>query len=80
MTTVSLPRTGTGTVDDPWYALNVQLTETDGNVFSLIARVRAALRRSYVADDEIKAFVDQVTGCDSYHDALHTMSCWVHVS
>ena len=49
--------------------ITVQLTGTDGNIFCVIAKVRAALRQNG-RSDLIKEFTDYITSSSSYEEAL----------
>lgn len=65
----------------------VQLTGTDGNVFSIIGRVRVALRR-YVREQGLgvheaniraEQFTKEITESESYDEALIVVMRWVTV-
>ena len=49
--------------------ISVQLTGTDGNIFCVIAKVRAALRQNG-RFDLIQEFTDYITSSSSYEEAL----------
>ena len=49
--------------------ITVQLTDTDGNIFCVIAKVREALRRNG-RSDLIQEFTDYITNSSSYEEAL----------
>ena len=49
--------------------ISVQLTGTDGNIFCMIAKVRAALRQNGRSDLG-KEFTDYITSSSSYEEAL----------
>ena len=49
--------------------ISVQLTGTDGNIFNIISKVRAALRRNG-RSDLVKEFTDYITSSSSYEEAL----------
>ena len=49
--------------------ITVQLTGTDGNIFCVIAKVRAALRQNG-RSDLIQEFTDYITSSRSYEEAL----------
>jgi hypothetical protein len=57
--------------------ITIQLTGLDGNVFSIIARVRSAMRKAGELDSFDK-FYDEVTSGDYYH-ALATVAKWFTV-
>ena len=58
--------------------ISVQLTGTDGNIFCVIAKVRAALRQNG-RSDLIKEFTDYITSSSPYEDALCRMMEYVIV-
>lgn len=58
--------------------ITVQLTGEDGNAFSIIGRVRKAMRRHDVTEDELKKFSDEATAGD-YVNLLQTCMKWVNV-
>ena len=49
--------------------ITVQLTDTDGNIFCVIAKVREALRRNG-RSDLIQEFIDYIINSSSYEEAL----------
>jgi|OpeIllAssembly_1097287.scaffolds.fasta_scaffold1696219_3 hypothetical protein len=59
--------------------ITVKLIGEDGNIFSIMGRVREALIDGGASDAEIKAFLLEVVGCDSYDEALRTVVRWVNV-
>ena len=59
--------------------IQVQLSGEDGNAFAIIGRVRKALRRADVANDEIDAFTAEATSGD-YDHVIQTAMAWVDVS
>ena len=52
--------------------VRVRLIGTDGNAFSVLGKVRQALRRNGESDEFIKAFTDKATSGD-YHHLLATV-------
>jgi hypothetical protein len=60
--------------------VHVQLTGEDGNVFSIIGRVRQALRCAGATEDDLKAFTDEVMAAGAYDNVLQTVMRWVDVS
>lgn len=58
--------------------VNVKLTGRDGNAFSILGRVRGALRSADVPEDEVARFVREATSGD-YEDLLVTVMRWVDV-
>jgi hypothetical protein len=70
---------GEGTVNSPWYDLDVQLTGGDGNAFAILGGVQKALRRAGVPAKEISRFQEEATSGD-YDHLLQTAMCWVNVS
>lgn len=59
--------------------VKVQLSEQDGNAFSIIGRVCRALRKSGVSDAEVQEFTNEATSGD-YDHLLQTAMKWVDVS
>lgn len=59
--------------------ITVELSGYDGNVFSLAARVTAALKRAGHRD-QVPAFMAELTSAASYDAALRVMMAWVQVS
>lgn len=59
--------------------VHVQLSGTDGNAFSILGRVVAALRNAGVAKEEIDAFRNEAISGD-YDNLLATCVKWVDVS
>jgi hypothetical protein len=58
--------------------IEVELVGTDGNAFSIIGKVSAALRRSGEATEaEVEEFVDEATSGD-YDNLLRTCLLWVN--
>lgn len=74
-------------ITEPKYGIVVQLSGMDGNVFSIIGRVRKELRRNGVSDEVIGEFTDEVIGefinecnkADSYDVVLRIVMNWVVV-
>lgn len=65
------------TSPEPKYPdVEVQLTGEDGNVFFIIGRVCAALKRADVSEAEIEAYTNECTSGD-YDHALRTTMRWV---
>lgn len=52
--------------------IHVQLTGEDGNAFSIIARVQAAMRRPGIPKDEIDRFRDEAMS-GNYNHVLQTV-------
>lgn len=59
--------------------VEVQLTGTDSNAFSIIGAVTQALRRHGVDRDEINKFRDEAMSGD-YNNVLSTAMKWVDVA
>lgn len=59
--------------------ITVQLTGEDGNVFSIIGRVRRSLQRAGVSEADVTAFTNEVMASHSYDEALQTVMRWVNV-
>lgn len=58
--------------------ITVRLVGEDGNAFAIIGRVKQALRRAGVSQDEIKAFREEAMSGD-YDNVLATCMRWVEV-
>lgn len=58
--------------------IEVQLSGENGNAFSIIARVRRALRDNGVSSDEVNTYVDEALR-GSYEDLLVITMKWVTV-
>ena len=58
--------------------VNVQLSEEDGNAFMILERVKSAMKKSGVNEDECKEFMDDATSED-YDHLLQTCAKWVTV-
>ena len=58
--------------------VTVQLTGEDGNAFFIIGRIRQALRRHGVPQEEIEEFCEEAMSGD-YNHVLNTAMRWVEV-
>ncbi len=58
--------------------VTVNLSETDGNAFFIIGRVRASLRRAGVPAEDVEAFSKEAMSSD-YDHVLQTCFKWVNV-
>lgn len=70
--------TGSGTVNSPWYDIEVQLTGNDGNAFAILGAVAREMRRSGVPSAEITRFNEEAMSGD-YSNLLQTAMRWVNV-
>lgn len=59
--------------------IKVRLTGSDGNAFAVLGKVRDALRKAKVQEEEIQKFSDEATSGD-YNNLLATCMKWVTVS
>ncbi len=59
--------------------VKVQLVGLDGNAFSILGRVKLALRKANVSKEEIDNFYKEATSGD-YSNLLGVVSDWVDVS
>ena len=48
----------------PKYAVDVQLTGSDGNAFAVLAVVRRALRKAGASKSELDAYISEATSGD----------------
>lgn len=60
--------------------IKVRLTGHDGNIYSIVGRVSAALRIAGVPREEIEQMQRAITESQSYHGALGVIMDWVNVS
>ncbi len=65
--------------DTKYPEVTVELTGTDGNAFSILARVSNALKRAGVDKTERDAFYNEATAGD-YDALLRTAMRWVNVN
>ena len=65
--------------DTKYPEVTVELTGTDGNAFSILARVSGALKRAGVDKTERDAFYNEATAGD-YDALLRTAMRWVNVN
>ena len=67
-------------MSEPKYPnIEVDLSESDGNAFSILGRVRKAMRKAGLSDAIISAFDDEARQGD-YDHLLQTCMKWVEVS
>ena len=59
--------------------IKVKLVESDGNAFAILGRVKQALRKGGVANEEINKFLHEAMDGD-YNHLLQTCMAWVEVS
>lgn len=59
--------------------INVQLSGTDGNAFSIIGKVKRALADGGATYEEVNVFMDEATSGD-YDNVVATAMRWVNVS
>ncbi len=75
-----VPTAGPHTPSNPRYPdIEVELSEQDGNAYSIIGRCRKALRRADINPREIDAFTNEATSRD-YDHLLQTVMKWFNVS
>jgi len=58
--------------------VRVSLVGEDGNAFAILGRVRQAMTRAGVPDEEVQRFVREATAGD-YDQLLATVLAWVNV-
>jgi hypothetical protein len=63
-------------VDEKYPKIKVKLTGEDGNAFAIISRVRSALCKGKVSDEEIAAFTKEAES-GNYDNVLQTCMRWV---
>jgi hypothetical protein len=59
--------------------ITVQLSQEDGNAFSILGRVTRALRQAHVPDEARQAFLAEATQ-GTYDELLQTVMRWVAVA
>lgn len=59
--------------------INVKLSQTDGNAFSVLGKVSSALRRNKVSEEVVNDFMKEATSGD-YDHVLQTCFKYVSVS
>jgi hypothetical protein len=66
--------------DDPKYPdVHVKLSDEDGNSMMIVGRVRAALRKHGVSQEELDLFANEALSAD-YDHVLQTVMKWVETS
>ena len=60
-------------------SVNVDLSNCDGNAFSILGRVSREMRRAGVSDNEVSVFTKEAMSSD-YDNLLQTCMRWVDVS
>lgn len=68
-----------GTPEVKYPDIHVQLSGYDGNAYTIMGRVSAALRRAGVSAEEIEQYTEESTSGD-YDNLLRTAMRWVNVS
>jgi len=58
--------------------IEVELSDSDGNAFMIMGRVRKAMRRAGIAEEEIQKFRNEATAGD-YDHMLQTCMKWVEI-
>lgn len=64
---------------EPITKVKVKLVGEDGNAFSIIGRVRSAMRRAQVDPDIIRTYTNEATSGD-YNHLLQVTMRYVHVN
>jgi hypothetical protein len=73
-------REETGPLGPKYPDINVQLSGEDGNIFSIIGRVRRALRDGGASEVDLDAFGREVVDAGDYDSAIRTVMRWVETS
>ena len=60
--------------------VTVNLSGTDGNVFSLMGKVLNALRRAQISPAERDKFREEIMSASDYDHALRIVLAWVNVT
>tara|TARA_R110000772_G_C13095583_1_gene419107 strand:- start:339 stop:542 length:204 start_codon:yes stop_codon:yes gene_type:complete len=58
--------------------IEVKLTDTDGNAWSILGNVQKSLRKAQVPKEEIEQFISEAMSGD-YNNMLSTAMRWVNV-
>lgn len=58
--------------------ITVELSESDGNAFAILGKVRKALRKNGVTDEDCKLFIEEATS-GSYDNLLRVCMKWVNI-
>jgi hypothetical protein len=66
-------------MDTKYPEIEVQISGEDGNAFFIIGRVRRAMKRGGVSQEEIEAFTREATA-GNYDHLLQTCMRWVDVA
>lgn len=59
--------------------VSVELSGSDGNIFMVIGKVRATMRRAGISNKEIEEFSEGVNSTKSYDEALQFIMSQVEV-
>jgi hypothetical protein len=59
--------------------IEVELLGEDGNAFAILGKVRRALKKADLPDEEIKEFMDEAMSGD-YNHLLVTVNEWVNIA
>jgi len=60
--------------------IKVHLIGQDGNIFLIISKISKALKNNGVSSTDRSQFFNEVTGCNSYTEALNKCCKWVAIS
>jgi len=60
--------------------INVPLIGVDGNIFVIISKISKALEKNGVSSTDRSQFFSEVTGANSYTEALNKCCKWVAIS
>jgi hypothetical protein len=63
---------------NPKYDIPVELTGLDGNAFAILGRIRTAMKKAGVPQQEINEFFEEAMSED-YDHLLRTAAKWVNV-
>ena len=66
-------------MNEKYPEIEVSLSDSDGNAFAILGRVRKALRQANVSDAEIETFTSEAKSGD-YDHLLQTAMKWVNVT
>jgi len=60
--------------------IKVPLIGEDGNIFVIMSKISKALKKNGVSSIDRSQFFNEVTGCNSYTEALNKCCRWVVIS
>lgn len=65
--------------NSPKFNINVKLTGKDGNAFTIMGKVKLALKKAGATEEEISEYINESMSGD-YNHLLRTAQTWVNVT